>query len=209
MSDQAAGHSFVDPISGQTLSLVIDPGLDPVGVGIAHATCPMLADVVVHLDAFYCAHCGRNGRISGAWVADLIEQAQTAARTWTVDLGERRPISMNGQRGHPYAYAAAVRRLRRDAGWLTKAQNVPRLERVEIELHYAPKDHRRRDPMNLVPTRKAVEDGIVDAGVIPDDTPQYSRPAVPVVDEPTGKPGRLYVVIREITTIAQESEPMP
>ena len=75
------------------------------------------------------------------------------------------------------------------------------LAKVQIELHYIPRDKRRRDPLNLVATLKAVEDGIVDAGIIPDDTPEFSVPTMPVIDPPDSseRTSRLYVLIREAT----------
>lgn len=119
-------------------------------------------------------------------------------RSWTLELGELAPLRLNGSRRGWHAHARLVKMFRHRAAWLARDAGVPRLERVSIELHYAPRDRRRRDPLNLVATLKPVEDGIVDAGVIPDDTPQYSVPTMPVIDEPTGQPGRLYVVVTEV-----------
>ena len=119
-------------------------------------------------------------------------------REWTLDLGEQRPLTLNGQRRNPYVHARAVKHLRRLTWALACNARIPRLGRVQVELHYAPRDKRRRDPMNLVATLKPCEDGVVDAGVIPDDTPEFSLPTVPVIDPPTGKRGRLYVIVREL-----------
>lgn len=119
-------------------------------------------------------------------------------RTWTLDIGQRAPLTLNGQRRSPYAHARAVKVLRRIAWVRAEEAKIPALQRIAVELHYAPRDRRRRDAMNLVATLKPVEDGIVDAGVIPDDTAQFSQPTVPVIDPPTGQPGRLYVIIREL-----------
>lgn len=197
----ATGNEFWEPISGRYCELRTNP------LGVAHPDCPELADVVIHLDAFYCATCKRSGRISGAWVADVVQRG-TQLRTWTLQLGERTPLSMNGQRRGPHAHARKVKEYRRLAAYLAIQAKIPPLDRIVVELHHAPRHQRRRDPMNLVATLKPVEDGIVDAGVIPDDTPQYSIPTVPIIDEPTGQPGRLYVVIREVVTIAAEGELM-
>lgn len=62
--------SFTDPISGQECQLVISN----VAVGIAHPGCEQLADLSIQLDAFYCPACRWNGRVSGAWCADMIAQ---------------------------------------------------------------------------------------------------------------------------------------
>jgi crossover junction endodeoxyribonuclease RusA len=120
-------------------------------------------------------------------------------RTWTLDLPHGLPpLTLNGQRGQHFARARKVKVFRTAINAEARRQQVPPLARVAVELHYAPRDRRRRDPMNLVATLKPCEDGVVDAGVIPDDTPQYSEPTVPVIDPPTGEPGRLYVVLREL-----------
>lgn len=128
-------------------------------------------------------------------------QEEAALRSWTYELNTHRPLTLNGSRGQHYARARLVKALR----WRSKLgainAGIPPCARVAVELHYAPRDRRRRDPMNLVATLKPVEDGVVDAGVIPDDTPQYSEPTVPVVDEPTGEAGRLYVVVRELEPV--------
>lgn len=122
-----------------------------------------------------------------------------SGREWRLDLPYRTPpLSLNGARGNHYAQARTVKQVRQLAHLQCLAQKIPALGRCTIELHYAPTDNRRRDPHNLVATLKSIEDGIVDAGVVPDDTPEYVPPTTPVIDPPTGKPGRLYVVVREL-----------
>jgi len=46
-------------------------------------------------------------------------------------------------------------------------------ERVEVTLVWVVADARKRDEDNVVPTLKALCDGLVDAGVVADDTPRY------------------------------------
>jgi crossover junction endodeoxyribonuclease RusA len=106
-------------------------------------------------------------------------------------------------RQHPMVKHRQVAQIRRDAKVLAMAAKIPRLERIAVELHYCPRDRRRRDPLNLVATLKPFEDGIVDAGVIPDDTEIWSRPTMPIIDEPNSTAGtvRLYALIRELPTI--------
>lgn len=117
-----------------------------------------------------------------------------SGQQWRLDLPPWQPVTLNN-RMHHMVRARRVRRFRDAACVLAKQQKIPALPRVRIELHYAPRDSRRRDPINFALTLKACEDGIVDAGVIPDDTPEFSEPTMPVIDPPTGKPGRLYLVI--------------
>jgi crossover junction endodeoxyribonuclease RusA len=120
-------------------------------------------------------------------------------REWTIDLPYTAPpLSLNGARGNHYARARKVKQVRAEARWLAVRAKIPPLRRCVIELHYAPRDSRRRDALNLVATLKPIEDGIVDAGVVPDDTAEFVEPTVPVIDPPTGGPGRLYVIVREL-----------
>lgn len=66
-------HTFVDPISVQECTLIIETDKAPV---VEHPDCFGDADVTVELDAFYCPTCRYNGRVSGAWV--LEQQGATA-----------------------------------------------------------------------------------------------------------------------------------
>lgn len=123
-------------------------------------------------------------------------------REWVLELPFTRPLSLNG-RGNYYTRARQIKAFR-NAGWgLAMQAKIPPLSRIAVELHYAPRDGRRRDSLNLVATLKPIEDGIVDAGVIVDDTPAYSEPTMPVIDPPIGgKTGRLYVIVRELPSAA-------
>ena len=93
--------------------------------------------------------------------------------------------------------AREVAQVRKDVCTLAKAAKIPALVRIVVELHYAPRDSRRRDALNLVATLKPCEDGIVDAGVVPDDTAEFVVPTMPVIDPPNGYCGLLYLLIRD------------
>lgn len=54
-----------------------------------------------------------------------------------------------------------------------KARGIPDLERCSVELVWFVTDKRRRDADNPVLTLKALCDGLVDAEIVPDDTPEY------------------------------------
>lgn len=126
-------------------------------------------------------------------------QAPPAQRTWTFDLPMTKPLSMNG-RQHWRPKAREVSHVRRMTLLMAQQKRIPACTRIAVELHYAPRDARRRDPLNLVATLKPVEDGLVDAGVVPDDTEQYVEPTMPRIDPPLGAGGfgRIYVVVREL-----------
>ena len=59
------------------------------------------------------------------------------------------------------------------AGWTAKAAKIPPMERAHITAVFILPDWRRRDPHNLTITAKACIDGLVDAGVIADDSLRY------------------------------------
>lgn len=117
-------------------------------------------------------------------------------RAWKLDLPMTVPLSLNS-RQHYMVKAREVGRVRRDVAVLARAAKIPALGRIVVELHYAPRDARRRDRLNLVATLKPCEDGLVDAGVIPDDTDEFLIPTMPVIDPPTGTTGRLYLLVIE------------
>lgn len=129
-------------------------------------------------------------------------------RTWRLDLPYSRPPLTMNDRLHRHAAARLTAQLRRDAAMLARYVHIPALPRIAVELHYVPRDARRRDPINLEPTVKAIEDGLVDAGVVPDDVPQYVEPTAAVIDPPVRRigpgpaPSRLYVLVRQL-------EPLP
>lgn len=78
-------------------------------------------------------------------------------------------ISANGRDGWRET-ANRTRQLRNDAYWTAKASNQPSLDRADltITVHWPP-TVRRRDRLNLAPTIKALVDGFISAGVLPDD----------------------------------------
>ena len=73
---------FTDPIRDTECVLVIPPGgqVYPAPpdekIGVEHGECGAVADLTLELDAFYCPLCGWNGRVSGAWAADMIRAAR-------------------------------------------------------------------------------------------------------------------------------------
>lgn len=117
---------------------------------------------------------------------------------WTLQLPLTRPLSLN-DRDNRFVKARRVRELRTAVMLLAKQAGIPPCARVGAELHYAPRDDRHRDRDNLVATLKPIHDGLVDAGVVPDDTPDFVESPWPEIDPPTGGVcGRLYVIVREL-----------
>lgn len=102
------------------------------------------------------------------------------------------PLSMN-DRG---ASMAAVRAksaetaaIRRCAALLAHRAHIPQgAGHATVTLHYRPPDRRRRDTDNLTATAKPIYDGLVDYGLVPDDTPRYMAKPEPVIHAPSKSP---------------------
>lgn len=116
--------------------------------------------------------------------------------SWTLTLPITRPLSMN-DREHWAVKAKRVREVREAVATLARKEGIPQLTRMAVELHYSPRDKRRRDAENLVATQKAAVDGLVQAGVIVDDCEPYYTPRMPKLDAPNGDRGRFWLLIWE------------
>jgi crossover junction endodeoxyribonuclease RusA len=126
--------------------------------------------------------------------------ATRVGTTWTLELPFETPLSLNDRAPWPVRQKQ-VRAWRDAAHRLARAHRIPPCERVRIQLCYVPRDDRRRDPLNLVASLKAVEDGIVDAGVIPDDNSAHHESVMPVITaKGPPRPGRnrLWVTVTRL-----------
>lgn len=118
---------------------------------------------------------------------------------WELDLPFRRPPLSLNDRMHWSVKARLTKEVRMIAR--VKARNIPDLEKCSVELVWFVNDKRRRDTDNPVATLKALCDGLVDAEVVPDDTPDYMI-KLPVRIEYRPKTERqagLVLVVREET----------
>lgn len=106
-----------------------------------------------------------------------------------------RPPLTSNQRLHWRKKADITREIRQWAGILFRAVEFEG-HPVEVELTWFVPDKRRRDEDNLVPTLKALCDGLVDAGVVPDDTPAYMRKNMPRIIHNPSQPARLVLTLR-------------
>jgi crossover junction endodeoxyribonuclease RusA len=110
------------------------------------------------------------------------------------------PLSLN-QRLDRHKKARLTREIREAAFLLAKHHKVTKgCSKIRVTLVYQPLDRRRRDAINLVPVLKAVEDGLVDARIVPDDTPVYLDPVMPQIHEPFPgqKVARLLVIVERL-----------
>jgi hypothetical protein len=96
-------------------------------------------------------------------------------RSWNLDLFGQRPLTVNKVATmHRQQWATRTRDERRAWALLAQAEKVPPLGRIRIVATPLHKD--RRSPQDVAacaPAVKAAIDGLVDAGVIPDDNAEH------------------------------------
>jgi crossover junction endodeoxyribonuclease RusA len=90
----------------------------------------------------------------------------------------RPPLTMN-QRIHWRTRAKLTKDIR--VATCVLARRIPDLGRCTVALTWYVTDRRVRDADNLVPTLKAMCDGLVDAGVARDDRPEYMHKLMPEI----------------------------
>lgn len=111
---------------------------------------------------------------------------------------DKPPLTANQKIKHWGERARLVKMIRESAFILTRASRIPRHKEILVTLHYQPRDRRNRDAHNLYPTVKALVDGIVDAGVVPDDNTDYLSTNEPVIHPPIkGQSPRMWMTITE------------
>jgi crossover junction endodeoxyribonuclease RusA len=117
------------------------------------------------------------------------------SESWIIQLPYATPpLTLNG-RQHWATKARAVKEVRETVAFLARFERIPAQKRVHIALHYVPRDSRNRDSDNLVATLKPCIDGIVDAKVVPNDTPEYVTWTPPIIEPANSNDAHLYLVI--------------
>lgn len=101
--------------------------------------------------------------------------------THRLTLPWRRPPLTANQRQHWTQRHRLTAETRQTVAWLARAARIPAGQHCTVTLMWAPGDRRRRDTDNLVPTLKAACDGLLDARVVPDDTPQHMTKHMPII----------------------------
>ncbi|MEW1701162.1 hypothetical protein ACIQCR_31630 [Streptomyces sp. NPDC093249] len=106
----------------------------------------------------------------------------------------------SNQRLHFMAEHRMKRRLRQDAAAAIRACGLPALERAAVYYVLHPRPVRRkRDPGNWAPSAKAYVDGLVDAGLLPDDNSDHLAGPYPELGPPVPSGGaRMSLVIVEL-----------
>jgi len=125
--------------------------------------------------------------------------AGSTGRTFTIAMpAGMELLNANDRDGHWARRRRVTAALRESAGWLARCQRIPPLSRAHVLAVYEPPDRRRRDAANLYPSVKACVDGLIDAGMLPDDDSAH-------LDGPdmriggTCRGGRLVLYVTELT----------
>jgi crossover junction endodeoxyribonuclease RusA len=118
--------------------------------------------------------------------------------TWTIRLPYTRPpISLNS-RMHWATKARFTREIRSLVAFTARQQRIPAMDSAHIELHWVPRDRRRRDSDNPYPTLKAAIDGLRDARVLSiDDSSEYVTSRV-VIDPANPRDPHLLLVLERV-----------
>ena len=100
----------------------------------------------------------------------VIPRSKPLPRQWYL-VDDQRPWTTNSERTwHFQKRAARVRETRERFFWLAKEAKIPQLPKIDVAAVPLVKNRRSmQDVGACFPTVKAAIDGLVDAGVIPDD----------------------------------------
>jgi crossover junction endodeoxyribonuclease RusA len=94
----------------------------------------------------------------------------TRPRSWRLELPAETTLINANDRMHPVKRAPYIQVIRNAAWAMARHHKIPALQRAHIFYVIHPDTKgRRRDPGNWSPSAKAAVDGLVDAGVLPDD----------------------------------------
>ena len=111
----------------------------------------------------------------------------------TVETPWQAPPLTANQRYHWRKKAAITADIRQWARLLFRTTYMQAPITVQLDWHVP--DKRRRDVDNAVPTLKAICDGLVDAGLVPDDTPADMTKLMPRIIYSPDSPKRLVLTI--------------
>jgi crossover junction endodeoxyribonuclease RusA len=123
---------------------------------------------------------------------------------WDLPLPFTVPLSMNDSspmsKVGRMMRADRVKAFRHASFVLAQHAGIPALQRFTVVLNWRPPTNRRRDVENYFATVKPCVDGIVDAGVAPDDTPEYYVSSTPVLHAAIkGDPGRMWLTVIDLS----------
>lgn len=88
----------------------------------------------------------------------------------------KRPVTTNAERaGNRWVRAGTTKEWREAFAWLARKERIPRMRWINVTAQPFQKSGRLQDTAACNPSVKAAIDGLVDAGVVPDDNGDYVR----------------------------------
>ena len=122
---------------------------------------------------------------AGGIILPAYTDGPVSAFTATLQFDYPRPPITANKSYHWRAKAKLTKEIRQATKLL--AHLIPALGKIHVSLVWVVKDHIRRDGgENVAPTLKPMIDGLVDAGVVVDDSPQYVIRDMPKVQYEKG-----------------------
>lgn len=126
-------------------------------------------------------------------------------RRWTLE-SKGRPMTANTYRNlHHRVRADHNREVRGMWKILAMAAKVPPLGRATIDVHPLVKGGQLPDVAACAPDVKAAIDGLVDAGVLPDDTPEYLPSVTFHAPQKAGRDALLLVISEKALVLGATS----
>lgn len=121
------------------------------------------------------------------------------SRYWELELPFNRPVMTPNEqrRAHWTTVRMAKDKVQSTTAWIARSKGIPCLDRVEVDLRWYPPDRRRRDPDSLSVMAKACLDGLVQAGVLWDDSSLEVASVNLSIAEKSDRVG-ISLVIREV-----------
>jgi len=87
-----------------------------------------------------------------------------------------RPVTTNAERsGNRWQRAASTKQWREAFTWIARRERVPKMRWINVTAQPYQKRGRLQDTAACNPSVKAAIDGLVDAGIVPDDTGDFVR----------------------------------
>lgn len=96
-----------------------------------------------------------------------------SARSWTITIPAPVAWLNANQRIDRRRVSPLTKEWRNAAHLYARAGKLPQLGKAHITATLRFRDRRRRDPHNYYPTLKACIDGLIDYGLLPDDSHEY------------------------------------
>lgn len=99
------------------------------------------------------------------------------------------PLSLNDSVGHWAPRAKKIAACRTWAALAVLEALIPPLRHAVVQMFWTVPTKTHRDAENPVATLKPVCDGLVDGGIVPEDTPEWMTKFMPVIEYVKGQAG--------------------